>query len=267
MMANYDGIVKCGILEIKLPRKQRKVTKKAWKTKWFVLRRQTICGNARLEYYQSEIACLQGHNKHCISLQKITSIAESKSSQTHLNVFEMIIQKNNYFFSANSPDECSEWIYMIKDLTLPKDITNVPISLQGNESSHELFQVTVVNNKDSERLKIVGNYFLSVQHKFLCLHDIETGAVTTQWNLQYLPRFNLRKVSKLQDLDMILVIWASRDCKSRHGEYQFLTRQGKEIMNTIKMETCRLATQKIAVSEDPSASHCTTQNDKNAAEA
>jgi hypothetical protein len=74
----------------------------------------------------------------------------------------------------------------------------------------ELFQVTVMNTKDSERLQIVGDYYLSVEPKFLCLLDIKTDAITTQWNLQYLPRFNLRKVSKLQDLDMILVIWASR---------------------------------------------------------
>ena len=74
----------------------------------------------------------------------------------------------------------------------------------------EFFQVTVMNTKDSERLQIVGDYYLSVEPKFLCLHDIETGAITMKWNLQYLPRFKLRKVNRLQDLDMILVIQASR---------------------------------------------------------
>ena len=74
----------------------------------------------------------------------------------------------------------------------------------------EFFQVTVMNTNDSKRLQIVGDYYLSVEPKFLCLHDIETGATTMQWNLQYLPRFKLRKVNRFQDLDMILVIWASR---------------------------------------------------------
>lgn len=262
-MTNYDGIVKCGNLEFKLPRKQRKVTKKAWKKKWFVLRRQTLCGNARLEYYRSEISCLQGQNKRCIPLQELTSVAEGKSSRTHTNIFEVVIHKNKYFFSANSLNECAEWISMIKDVTLPKGVKPVPVALQGNQDDNDLFQVSVVNTKDSERLQIVGDYFLSVQHRFLCLHDIQTGAVTTQWNLQYLPRFNLKKVSKLQDFDMILVIWASRDCKSRQGEFQFLTRQGKEIMNAIKMETCRLATEKLEVSDDTSATRFTSQNDQN----
>lgn len=108
---------------------------KAWKKKWFVLRRQTICGYARLEYYRSESSCLQGQNKHCITLQDLTSVAEAKSSRTHSNVFEIVIHKNKYFFSANSHAECAEWIYMIKDLTLPKDIT-IPVSLQGSEYDH-----------------------------------------------------------------------------------------------------------------------------------
>lgn len=84
---------------------------------------------------------MQGNNKHCIPLQNLTSIAESKSSQTHLNVFELVIQKSSYCFSANSPAECAEWIYMIKDLTLPKDIKNVPTALQGNEYDHGKFTV------------------------------------------------------------------------------------------------------------------------------
>jgi hypothetical protein len=41
----------------------------------------------------------------------------------------------------------------------------------------ELFQVTVMNTKDSERLQIVGDYYLSVEPKFLCLLDIKTGAI------------------------------------------------------------------------------------------
>ena len=45
-----------------------------------------------------------------------------------------------------------------------------------------------------------------------------------------------------------------RECKSRYGEYHFLTRQGKEIMNAIKMETCRLATEKIEMSDESARS-------------
>ena len=42
-----------------------------------------------------------------------------------------------------------------------------------------------------------------------------------------------------------------RDSKNEHhGEFQFLTRQGKEIMNAIKIETCRLATEKLELSDD-----------------
>ncbi|XP_028392559.1 uncharacterized protein LOC114517110 isoform X2 [Dendronephthya gigantea] len=236
----------------------------AWKNKWFVLRRQTAGGSPRLECYRSEVACLSGQCKRWISLKDITSVAEGKSSRTHTNIFEILVNKNKYVFSVESLTERAEWISMIKDITLLKQMKDIPIALKGNEyeNEYELFKVTVMNTKDSERLQIVGDYYLSVEPRFLCLHDIETGAVTTQWNLQYLPRFNLRKVSKLQDLDMILVIWASRDCKSRHGEYHFLTREGKEIMTAIKMETCRLATEKIEMSDESARS--TLQNDQTA---
>jgi hypothetical protein len=101
----------------------------AWKKKWFVLRRQTSGGSARLEYYRSEITCLNGQCKHWIPLKDITSVAEGKSSRTHTNIFEIIVGKNRYVFSVDSLTERAEWISMIKDITLPKQMR----TLQRNE--------------------------------------------------------------------------------------------------------------------------------------
>ena len=105
----------------------------AWKNKWFVLRRQTSGGSARLEYCRNEIACMNGHCKRWITLKNITSVGEGKSSRTHTNIFEIVVDKNKYVFSVESPEERAEWISMIKDITLPKEMRNIPTSFQGNE--------------------------------------------------------------------------------------------------------------------------------------
>ena len=106
----------------------------AWKNKWFVLRRQTSGGSARLECCRSEIACIQnGYCKRWIPLKNITSVDVGKSSRTHTNIFEIIVDKNKYVFSVESPEERAEWISMIKNITLPKELKNVPATLQGNE--------------------------------------------------------------------------------------------------------------------------------------
>ncbi len=60
-------------------------------------------------------------------------MAEGKSSRTHTNIFEIVVDKNKYVFSVDSPNERAEWISMIKDITLPKQMKIVPASLQGNE--------------------------------------------------------------------------------------------------------------------------------------
>lgn len=101
---------------------------KAWKKKWFVLRRQTSGGCARLECYRSELACLNGQCKHWIPLKNITSVAEGKSSRTHINIFEICVHKSKYVFSVESLDKRAEWISMIQDVALPKQIKNIPVS-------------------------------------------------------------------------------------------------------------------------------------------
>jgi hypothetical protein len=56
-------------------------------------------------------------------------VAEGKSSRTHTNIFEIIVGKNRYVFSVDSLTERAEWISMIKDITLPKQMR----TLQRNE--------------------------------------------------------------------------------------------------------------------------------------
>ena len=86
-----------------------------------------------MEYYHSEITCLNGQCKHWISLKGITSVAEGKSSRTHSNTFEIVVNKSKYVFSVDSLTERAEWIAMIKDITLPKQMKDIPDSLKGNE--------------------------------------------------------------------------------------------------------------------------------------
>ena len=70
--------------------------------------------------------------------------------------------------------------------------------------------MTVIRSNDSERLHLAGVYLMTVRKQFLSLHDSKTGDRVQQWELDYLPRFRLQRLSHLQDRDKILIIKAGR---------------------------------------------------------
>ncbi|XP_032232689.2 docking protein 2 [Nematostella vectensis] len=235
-MASYEGLVKCGYLEMKLPRKQRKVTHKVWKRKWFVLRRKSKRGNTRLEYYHSEKACIEGKHRTVIPLDKVTGI-HCAHSRTHTQCFLIAAIETKIFLSGENELETYEWIRLMKELVLPEP-KMMPL-VQGGDI-FGLYEVTIERTDDSERLNLVGEYLVTVRKNFLCLHNIKSGEKVLEWELEFLPSFRLVRLSYLQDMDKLLVIKAAKGCKTGEGEYHFLTRQGREILETIKCQTHRL---------------------------
>ncbi|XP_074616590.1 docking protein 2-like isoform X1 [Acropora palmata] len=237
-MASYvEDLVKCGFLEMKLPRKQRKLTHKIWKRKWFVLRRKSPRGQARLEYYLSEKACSEGRHRTSVSLEDLTSVSKAHS-RTHDFSFLLVGVEIKLFLSADSDKETLEWIQLIKELVLPEP--KLYPSVQAGDI-YGLYEVNVIRTEDSDRLQLEGNYLMTVRKEYLCLHCARTGKRVLEWELDHLPRFRLQRLSHLQDLDKVLTFQAASRCKTREGHFQFLTQQGREILECVKLQTQRLA--------------------------
>ncbi|XP_027037386.1 docking protein 6-like [Pocillopora damicornis] len=237
-MASYvEDLVKCGFLEMKLPRKQRKLTHKIWKRKWFVLRRKSPRGQPRLEYYLTEKACSEGRHRTSISLEDLTSVSHAHS-RTHNHSFLLVGMEIKLFLSADTEKESLEWIQLIKELVLPEP--KLYPSVQAGDI-YGLHEVNVIPTEDSDRLELTGNYLMTVRKEYLCLHSAKTGERVLEWELDHLPRFRLQRLSHLQDLDKVLTFQAGRGCKTGEGHFQFLTQRGREILDCVKLQTQKLA--------------------------
>ncbi|KAK3751290.1 hypothetical protein QZH41_012200, partial [Actinostola sp. cb2023] len=102
-----------------------------------------------------------------------------------------------------------------------------------------LYEVSVIRTEDSERIGLTGDYLITVRKEYLCLHSTKTGTNVMEWELEHLPRFRLQRLSQLQDIDKVLVIMAGKGCKSGEGEFHFLSRQGREILESIKCQNTK----------------------------
>lgn len=118
---NYEDLVKCGYLEMKLPRKHRKFGRQAWKHKWFILRRKSSQqGYPRLEYFKSEEACFEMKNKTVVDLSALQAIEESNKSKTRKYTFKLAFTDTFIYIASALDNNMKEWVRLIKKLVLPK---------------------------------------------------------------------------------------------------------------------------------------------------
>ena len=59
---------------------------------------------------------------------------------------------------------------------------------------------------DSERLGLVGNYLMTIKDNNLSMHRCDSGELVLEWEISCIPRFQLRRVSLLQDIDKIFLL-------------------------------------------------------------
>ena len=116
---NYEDLVKCGYLEMKLPRKHRKFGGQAWKSKWFILRRKSSQGYTRLEYFKSEEACYHVRNKTVVDLRALKAVEESTKSRTRKTVCKLAFSDTFMHISSEDDVDMKEWVVSIKKLVLP----------------------------------------------------------------------------------------------------------------------------------------------------
>ena len=236
---HYEDLVKCGYLEVKLPRKHRKFGRKIWKRRWFILRRKSSQGSHRLEYFRSEDACLNSENKTIVSLETLKSIEKDSKSRTRSDVVKLVFSDTHLFIATDNKEENNmlEWVRLIKKFVLP-DPKPTPITQRPDGS----YPVTVILTDDSERLGLVGDFLLSISPEHIMLFRTddgvhENGHPVKQWELDDIPRFRLQKLNHLNDAEKIFIINVARTSLATEGEYHFLTENGREILETVKNHT------------------------------
>lgn len=234
-----SDLVKCGYMDMKLPRKHRKFGLKVWRQKWFTLRRKSPQKQHRLEYHKSEESCLRGKHTTIIPLQTLVGIEDS-CSKTHEHVFKLVFRDGikALFFSTDNDNELQEWTRIIKKLLFPGPKV-VPASRLAY--SEGFYSVTIVCTDDSERLALAGNYLLSITPEHIAIYKQENKRkAVMQWHLEDIPRFRLQRLGHLHDGEKIFIINVARTCSHGDGEFQFLTHRGREILENVKSHTRKL---------------------------
>eukprot|EP00794_Sanderia_malayensis_P019181 gene19181-21103_t len=236
-----SDLVKCGYMEMKLPRKHRKFGAKVWRQKWFTLRRKSHQKHKqnRLEYHKSEDSCLRGKHTTIIPLHNLVGI-DIATSKTHENVFKLIFRDGikALFFSTTNHSDLQEWTRIIRKLIFPE-----PKTVTVLHGAHPIgfYPVTIVCTDDSDRLSLAGDFLLSVSPEHLKLFKQSNQiSPVMQWHLEDIPRFRLQRLCHLHDSEKIFIINVARTSQNGDGEFQFLTQKGREILESVKSHTRRL---------------------------
>jgi len=234
---NFEDLVKCGHLHMKLPRKQRKLGREAWKPKWFILRRKSCQGCPRLEYHKSEESCLLNHNKTVVDLKGLIKIEDNIKSKTKKFTIKLVFADTFLILSSTNENYMREWERLIRRLVLPE-----PKNFALSARLDGCFPVTVIHTEDSDKLSLVGDYMLIVTHEHLTLyrndeHLRRSAGAVCKWDLDDIPRFRLQKLNQLNDSEKIFIVNLARTSQTCEGEFHFLTESGRDILEAVKSHT------------------------------
>ncbi|XP_077162213.1 docking protein 2 [Paroedura picta] len=259
-----DGVVKQGVLYLQ----QQQTFGKKWRKFWGVLYSGGICAAACLELLEgsgppsTETAKKAGSSKRLIKLSDCVHVAESPGEVSHPKEtipFFLETTEKCYLLAAERT-EAANWILVLcehaflksredwktmvdKDLLKGKatSVLMAENSLYGAacKASAKEFPVTVKATQASERCQVWGKFLLRAKADSLELCSIQKGDVLYIWPYKFLRRYGRDKV--------MFTFEAGRRCASGEGSFEFLTKQGDEIIQVI--ETA-ISTQRDAVKTD-----------------
>ncbi|XP_060106857.1 docking protein 2 isoform X2 [Heteronotia binoei] len=246
-----DGVVKQGFLYLQ----QQQTFGKKWRKFWGVLYSGGVCAAACLELLDgsgpssTETAKKGGSSKHLIKLSDCVHVAESAgeaNSPKETIPFFLETTEKCYLLAAERT-EAADWILVIcehaflksredwktvveKDFLKGKATSvlmaeNTLYSSSCKASAKE-FPVTVKATQASECCQLWGRFLLRAKVDALELCSIQKGDVFYTWPYKFLRRFGHDKV--------MFMFEAGRRCASGEGSFEFLTKQGDEIIQVIE---------------------------------
>ena len=142
-------LVCLGVKELKML-----INLQVWKRKWFVLRRKSPQGKARLEYYSSERSCTEGRNRTIITLDGITEIVRAQS-RTHVHPIQIVSKEVKIFLAGDDEQDSQEWLKLMKELVLPEP--KMFPSIEGGDiyGKKTLLSLSRKDSKNEEQNKIL----------------------------------------------------------------------------------------------------------------
>ncbi|XP_022082371.1 uncharacterized protein LOC110974797 [Acanthaster planci] len=221
------GRKKEGFLQVKLS--SRSALGKAWKRKWVVVQQNTSSTGKSLllELYMEKGA----YHKTVTSLllEGVVNVQRTTSKTQEHAVEISSASKVLLAVSADSETETQEWLSMFQINLLPP-IKELPCPPGINE---DFIRVSVIPNKDSERLKLAGDYFAHISLASINLYDTRTGKVALDWNLRHLKKFMLISKCHPLDAEKIVHILPSKRSPQGEGEFIFFSAKGKQLVEDI----------------------------------
>eukprot|EP00051_Salpingoeca_urceolata_P002865 m.53370 g.53370 ORF g.53370 m.53370 type:complete len:461 (+) comp12377_c0_seq1:266-1648(+) len=228
---------------VKSPKPKKHATlKRSWKNYFFLLRKASGTGVARLEYKEQEDSRPKGTFvlSDCVACQKIGALKKYKRG-----VFELSFKDGVLVTLAAPTDEVMEqWCREISNIVFKTEAQEttrkrLPTSslpavpgktttaefVQENLTYHSMdldeFDVNLSATPDAERLGVVGKHTLRVTSINLTLVNPDSKRTVAVWPIRYLRRYG-------RD-DVAFSFEAGRKCESGPGVFRCKTHQGNDI--------------------------------------
>nr|XP_060643348.1 docking protein 2 [Anolis sagrei ordinatus] len=248
-----EAVVKKGFLYMY----QQQTFGKKWRKFWGVLYRGSSCASSRLELLGCTLPPSAGKTKkketssrRLIHLRDCVYVAETTKDDGCLKEttpFLLETTEKCYLLAAEST-EAAAWILALcehafkRNSELEKDglegkppsspspsslsMVENPLYSPTCKGERKTFPVTVRATPASESIQLWGRFLLSAQAEALDLCGIQGGSVLQTWPYRFLRRFGHDKT--------IFSFEAGRRCSSGEGNFEFVTPQGKEIVQLIE---------------------------------
>ncbi|KAL8174119.1 UNVERIFIED_CONTAM: hypothetical protein K2H54_038881 [Gekko kuhli] len=247
-----DIVVKQGFLYLQ----QQQTFGKKWRKFWGMLYSGGVCAAACLELLEgsgppsTETAKKAGSSKHLIKLSDCVHVAESvgETSNPKETIPFFLETTEKCYLLAAERTEAADWIRVVcehaflksredwktmveKDLLKGKTTSvlmaeNSLYSSTCKAVSAKEFLVTVKATQASEQCQLWGRFLLRAKADALEICSIQKRDVFYTWPYKFLRRFGHDKV--------MFMFEAGRRCASGEGSFEFLTKQGNEIIQVIE---------------------------------
>nr|XP_001341514.7 docking protein 2 isoform X1 [Danio rerio] len=227
---------------------------KKWRKVWSVLYRESSCSISRLEFFEIkdgtpntlEKANRKHENKKVIKMSDCIRVSEADVEGCPRDCGPFLVETTEKtFVFAVETAELDDWIQKLCEIAFPMnwpekgtmrgnslhsepdDATMADNTLYcSRETTMKDFKVTVRRSEASERCSLKGVVLLRTDTDSLLLKDPKTGEVLYSWPYRFLRRFGRDKAT--------FSFEAGRRCDSGEGSFEFDTKQGNAIFQSVE---------------------------------
>ncbi|XP_056628214.1 docking protein 2 [Triplophysa dalaica] len=227
---------------------------KKWRKVWSVLYRESSCSISRLEFFEFkdgtgntiERANRKQENKKVIKLNDCIRVSDADVEGCPRDCGPFLVETTEKtFIFAVETAELEDWMKKLCEIAFPMswsekgavrgnslqaesdDVTMADNTLYcSRETAMKDFKVTVRRTEASERCGLKSSLLLRTDFDSLLLKDPKTGEVLYSWPYRFLRRFGRDKAT--------FSFEAGRRCDSGEGNFEFDTKQGNAIFQSVE---------------------------------